>query len=575
MNFSPIAEPDLSLLGDAATRILSIAPVSMAPFASSTLLEVSYLDGAELRQCYLVYETDSETYVTSLSDYLGGVDMVEITSVDVTWGADGGVTYALAYIDRTESSYLSTMTGNRIAIVQNGQLLHQDLVEQTTGQIANTGVENLLINGQGSEIAFTTAANNLIDLDTNDLADVYRISLTESTIERVSQLTEEDEGSEPSRLLSISTTAGQSNILFESAATEFSLDDSNELNDLYLATLGGESQLQLLSHTTDGEASSVVEGEAIMTDGTLLFVSDSDELTAGDSNQSRDIFLQDLDSGTRERLTAGLDLQLGSYNSVDYQLLDLDNTISQLMFSSNYTTLSSDDSLYQIYIMDLETNNIELLSKTAGGDAGNDSSVVGIMDGAGSNYAYQTEATNLVESPGTVLTTNIQPDLQLFDASQRGMTNLSLDLWNDGASLNKSVSVEDSSLIVSESVSFDEIRIDPPAAYQQDINISDAIDVLRHIVGLASLDSGSASNHAADVNNDGNINISDAIDILRHIVGLDTIDDYDLIDSQGSRITQLDPASPGDVPTWTIIANGDVNLSGSFAEEYTIQSDLI
>ena len=575
MNFSAIAEPELALLGDSATRILSMAPLSMAPFASSMLVAVSYIDGAGPRQCYLVYEADSGTYTSNLSDYLGGVDVVEITAVDVAWTAAAGVTYALAYIDRTESAYLLTSSGNRIAVVQNDQILHQDIIEKSSGEIANTGVDRVLINAQGTEVSFSSAANNLIDLDTNDLADVYRINLNDNSISRVSQVTEDDEGSEPSSLLGISTADTETRILFETAATEFSLSDTNEKNDLYLATLGAEAGVRLISGNKTGEASSVVVGQALLAGDSVVYVSESDELLDDDNNQSKDIFLQDIGSGAIQRLTAGLDAQLGSYNSVDYQLLDLDSSVSQLMFSSNYSTLSSDAGLYQIYLMDLETRAVEILSETPTGDAGNDSSVVGIMDRVGSNYAYQTQATNLAEEPGTVLTTNIQPEVQLFDTAQRGLTNLTLDLWKDGESLNQGVSVDNSGLQIAEVVEFDEVRIEPPQAYQQDINISDAIGVLRHIVKLENFEDGTANYHAADVNNDENINISDAIAILRDIVNLETIDTFDLIDQQGARVTRMDAGVSGAPVEWTIVANGDVNLSGSFEGGYVLQSDIV
>ena len=70
-------------------------------------------------------------------------------------------------------------------------------------------------------------------------------------------------------------------------------------------------------------------------------------------------------------------------------------------------------------------------------------------------------------------------------------------------------------------------------------------------------------------------NISDAIDILRHIVELETIDTFDLIDSDGARVTTLDADATGEAPTWTIVANGDVNMSGSFAEDYIVSSELV
>ena len=91
-----------------------------------------------------------------------------------------------------------------------------------------------------------------------------------------------------------------------------------------------------------------------------------------------------------------------------------------------------------------------------------------------------------------------------------------------------------------------------------------------HIVDLESFTSGSAGYHAADVNNDGKINISDAIDILRHIVGLDTIDSFDLIDETGNRLNSLDPTALSNASQWMIVANGDVNMSGEFDGNYVV-----
>jgi hypothetical protein len=126
-------------------------------------------------------------------------------------------------------------------------------------------------------------------------------------------------------------------------------------------------------------------------------------------------------------------------------------------------------------------------------------------------------------------------------------------------------------MLITEVVEFDVVKITPENAYDFDINISDAIDVLRHIVDIKALTPGSAGFHAADVNNDGSINISDAIEILRHIVDIKAIDTFDLIDTNGDRVTSLD----ADVPVWTIVANGDVDLSGGFSETYVVAVDII
>ena len=125
-----------------------------------------------------------------------------------------------------------------------------------------------------------------------------------------------------------------------------------------------------------------------------------------------------------------------------------------------------------------------------------------------------------------------------------------------------------------QNIAFDEVKLNDDA-YDFDINISDAIDVLRHIVGLEAMTIGSSSYHAADIDNDNDINISDAIDILRHVVDLEVINSFDLLDSTNTRATLLNAVSEEEAPEWVIVANGDVDMSGSFAEDYIVTSDLL
>jgi hypothetical protein len=92
---------------------------------------------------------------------------------------------------------------------------------------------------------------------------------------------------------------------------------------------------------------------------------------------------------------------------------------------------------------------------------------------------------------------------------------------------------------------------------------------------LEALTAGSSAYHAADTDNDGDIDISDAIDVLRHIVDLETIDTFDVLDSNGARVTKLDADYSGEAPTWTLVANGDVDMSGSYADAYVATADIV
>jgi hypothetical protein len=122
-------------------------------------------------------------------------------------------------------------------------------------------------------------------------------------------------------------------------------------------------------------------------------------------------------------------------------------------------------------------------------------------------------------------------------------------------------------------VTFDEVKLSDAGAYTPKIDIQDAIAVLRDIVNLSDL-TGHAF-HAGDVDNNNKIDIQDAIGILRDIVNLAELDTFDLIDANNDRVTLLDADSISSAPTWTLVANGDVDMNGSFDDAYVVTSDLV
>ena len=590
MNFEPIVDPDISFLSESASLVLSATPVSMSPYAQQLLVEIIYADNGQLNKAYCIYNTDSQAYTVNISDYIGGNIATEITSIDVAWRATSGVTFAIVYIDKDDPSYLSTTIGNRIAIVENGVLIDDDIIETQSGEVANNDINNVYINSSATQVVFTSAANNLVSyLDTNEAPDVFLLDIVNATLARVSQITNDDEGSNPSSALGFTQINGDTKVLIETTAPEFSTIDSNEINDLYLVTLdASENTIDLITQTIANDAGSVADEQAIIAGNSIVYVSNSDDLVSGDSNQSNDIFIHNIQTDTRLRLTSNLDSILGdAYGLVEYELLGLSDDVSKLMFSSNYETLEKSPDLYQVYLMNTNDSSIEILSQTPGGDSGNDASLLGVMDSVGSNYAYQTEATNLLaDAPGILITNidarsaTISTDTTIATADTAATItkltgDVTVDLWDASAtSATTSIAIDAGEIIIENTVSFDEVKLSVPSAYDFDINISDAIDVLRHIVNLETL-TGNAF-HAADTDNNGSVNISDAIDVLRHIVNLETIDTFDLIDSSGNRVSELDANASGDAPTWTLVANGNVDMSGSgFDGDYVVAMDIV
>ena len=102
------------------------------------------------------------------------------------------------------------------------------------------------------------------------------------------------------------------------------------------------------------------------------------------------------------------------------------------------------------------------------------------------------------------------------------------------------------------------------STYNADIAISDVISSLKHIVGLETLDG--AALHAADVDNDDTVAIADVISQLKHIVGLETLNTFDLVDTEGARVTEITEATT----ELQLVLNGDVDLSTNLISEYAI-----
>ena len=79
---------------------------------------------------------------------------------------------------------------------------------------------------------------------------------------------------------------------------------------------------------------------------------------------------------------------------------------------------------------------------------------------------------------------------------------------------------------------------------------------LREIVGLENLHG--KAHAAADINDDGEVQISDVVSNLRHIVGLQKLDTFDLVTENGFAINALAADSIGNL---SIVINGDADQS--------------
>ena len=271
----------------------------------------------------------------------------------------------------------------------------------------------------------------------------------------------------------------------------------------------------------------------------------------------------DSESNTSNFFEVRQDITTGQLESVVVASLDVSSTPS-LTLVDNITSDGIGEAdqpstlvVGEVYLNPI--NSLDSVSLTYGG---------GVVTNQGdTQFVQATKSLNIDTNPVDAIIATDDGDV---------LINVNVEAYKAGVDQNVSTEVNNSGeMWFHQSVDIDEVKLSDSGVYNFDtsINISDAIDVLRHIVDLEAIAEGSNAYHAADTDNNDTINISDAIGILRHIVNLETIDTFDLLDGEGNRVTQLDADASGDA-VWTIVANGDVDMNGSFAEDY-VASDIL
>jgi Tol biopolymer transport system component len=174
-----------------------------------------------------------------------------------------------------------------------------------------TGLTVPQITEDGRFVAFEADDGRLVPNDSNRLPDVFVRDLVAGTTDLISKRDPALPGltpDGPSTLASLSVSAEGSLVAFTSAADDLVLNDTNGYPDVYVRNLLFDSTLLVsvdASGTTSGNGPS---GEAtISSDGRFVaFSSSASNLVAGDTNNASDVFVRDLLTGTTALVSVNL-----------------------------------------------------------------------------------------------------------------------------------------------------------------------------------------------------------------------------------------------------------------------------
>lgn len=126
----------------------------------------------------------------------------------------------------------------------------------------------------------------------------------------------------------------------------------------------------------------------------LLFASERNDLIANDTNSACDLFTKNMSTGVITRVSTGVGgIQLAS-GAVTGSLSDNGRFVA-FSTSSVVTNPNQFNSLYDVYIKDIQTGKITLASKTTSGAPSNGNSNDPIISGDGASVIFFSNASNL------------------------------------------------------------------------------------------------------------------------------------------------------------------------------------
>lgn len=248
-----------------------------------------------------------------------------------------------------------------------------------------------IISDDGKYIVFESVSSNLVPNDTNGRPDIFVRNLDNGEITRVSVDSSGAEAQYPPIGLNALgspfdlSTDGRF-VVFESTAYNLVEGDENDYQDIFLHDINSGSTTRISISTGGEEANEHSFSPSISADGRFVaFYSHASNLVEGDMVDPDDpylhaaVYLHDVTSGTTEKLSPGGE---GPRISADGRFV---------AFSTVRPLVSDDtDALTDVFVLDRDTQSIELVSVDSEGNDIEGASRISSMSASGRYVVFTT-----------------------------------------------------------------------------------------------------------------------------------------------------------------------------------------
>jgi Tol biopolymer transport system component len=264
------------------------------------------------------------------------------------------------------------------------------------------------ISADGSYVAFSSIASNLVSDDTNSTWDIFVYDTVANTTRRVSVGDNGIQGNDYS--LNPSISADGRYVAFDSYASNLVSGDTNGIGDTFIYDTVANTTRRISVDSNGTQGNGYSGSPSISADGSYVaFSSIASNLVSDDTNRTRDIFVYDTVANTTRRVSVddnGIQANKGSFNA---SIAADGRYVAFVSFASN---LVSEDTngIGDTFVYDTVAKTTRRVSVDSNGTLGNNVSLKPSISADGSYVAFVSDASNLTSGD-----TNNATDIFVYD----------------------------------------------------------------------------------------------------------------------------------------------------------------
>lgn len=285
------------------------------------------------------------------------------------------------------------------------------LVSVTAAGVQGNGdSEAATVSADGRYVAFVSSASNLLSGDVNQAQDVFVKDMQTGTVYLVSANAGGAWGSGGNSSAPAISGDGRY-VAFISTATNLISGDTNGTADIFRKDLQTGTVVRVNTDGAQGQVSGGASAPAISADGNwIAFSSLSNQLVSGDSNGAWDIFLKNVQTGAISRISTDSS-GLEGMGSSEQPTISGDGRYVAFQSDASFVAADANGS-QDVYVKDMQTGAITLVSSDALGVPGNLASSSPAISSSGQYVVFVSGASDLVGLDGNGLADVFRKNLQ-------------------------------------------------------------------------------------------------------------------------------------------------------------------